>query len=365
MRLSNFFIESIGLYLPESYSTESAVADGCLEADTREKNGWTGTAVAGDISAPDMAVIATNEALSRSRYSGEDFALILYGGSGIQGIPGWPAHHYVQRKTIGGTAPAVGIEAGCNSTLLGFSLAAGYLSLLPAPRAALIAGADNWSSPEFDRYGYADGASDRGSVLGDAASAVIVSTESGFARVESIVNASLPDFEGMCRLAGPLFPLRFDLAAAADVAARTRSFIRRYPEKLPKLMSDFIRTRRDLIVDALADADISMSDVRRVTHVFSGTSRYIEALLAPFGKPWETGMLDYGRGLGHLSVSDHPAALTHLIVTGQIGVGDRVLMVNNGAGMSLTVAVIRIESMPQWPQIARHRTVRRRTGALT
>ena len=67
MRLSNFFIESIGLYLPETYSTESAVADGYLDADTREKTGWTGTAVAGDISAPDMAVIATREALSRRR----------------------------------------------------------------------------------------------------------------------------------------------------------------------------------------------------------------------------------------------------------------------------------------------------------
>ena len=195
MRLSNFFIESIGLYLPESYSTESAVADGCLDADTRERSGWTGTAVAGDISAPDMAVIATKEALSRSRYSGEDLALILYGSSGIQGIPGWPAHHYVQRKAIGGTAAAVGIDAACNSTLLGFSLAAGYLSLLPAPRAALIAGADNWGSPEFDRYGYGEGVTDRGSNLGDAASAVIVSTETGFARVESLVNRSLPEFE--------------------------------------------------------------------------------------------------------------------------------------------------------------------------
>ncbi len=43
MRLSNFFIESIGLYLPESHSTESAVANGQLDADTREKGGWTGT----------------------------------------------------------------------------------------------------------------------------------------------------------------------------------------------------------------------------------------------------------------------------------------------------------------------------------
>jgi hypothetical protein len=37
MRLSNFFIESIGLYLPKTYRTESAVADGYLHADTREK----------------------------------------------------------------------------------------------------------------------------------------------------------------------------------------------------------------------------------------------------------------------------------------------------------------------------------------
>lgn len=362
MRLSNFFIESIGLYLPESYSTESAVVDGRLDADTREKTGWTGTAVAGDISAPDMAVIATKEALSRSRYRAEDLALILYGGTGIHGIPGWPAHHYVQREAIGGTAPAVGIEAGCNSTLLGLSLAAGYLSLLSAPKAVLIAGADNWGSPEFDRYGYAAGATDRGSVLGDAASAVIASTETGFARVESLVNASLPEFEEMFRFPGPLFPLRFDWATAADVAARTSSFIKRYPEKLPQMMCDFIGTRRNLIENALADADIGMSDVRRVTHVFSGTSGYIETLLAPFGTPWQTGMLDYGRDLGHLSVSDHPAALTHLIVSGQIAVGDRVLMVNNGAGMSLTVAVVRIESMPRWPQIVRHRTVRGNIG---
>ena len=362
MRLSNFFIESIGLYLPESYSTESAVADGSLDADTRERSGWTGTAVAGDISAPDMAVVAIREALSRSRYNGEDLALFLYGSSGIQGVPAWPAHHYVQRKAIGGTVAAVGIDASCNSTLLGFSLAAGYLSLLPAHRAALIAGADNWGVPQFNRYGYAQGVTDRGSNLGDAASAVIVSTETGFARVESLVNSSLPDFEGMLRPPGPLFPLRFDVAAVTDMAARTRSFIQRCPEKLPKLMSDFINMRRNLIDNALADADIRMSDVRRVTHVFSGTSRYIEAILAEFEKPWETGMLDFGRSLGQLSVSDHPAALTHLIVTGQIGLGDRVLMVNNGSGMSLTVAVIRIESIPQWPQIARHPTVRRSGG---
>jgi 3-oxoacyl-[acyl-carrier-protein] synthase-3 len=84
MRLSNFFIESVGLYLPESYSTESAVADGRLDSGAREKSGWTGTAVAGDIPAPDMAIIAIKEALSRSRYSGDDMALFLYGSSALR-----------------------------------------------------------------------------------------------------------------------------------------------------------------------------------------------------------------------------------------------------------------------------------------
>ena len=101
-----------------------------------------------------------------------------------------------------------------------------------------------------------------GSVLGDAASAVIASTETGFARVQSLVNGSLPEFEEMCRLPGPVFPPRFDSATAADVAARTRGFIQRCPEQLPKLMSDFMRTRRDLIAAALADAEIDMSGGR-------------------------------------------------------------------------------------------------------
>ena len=117
MRLSNFFIESIGLYLPECHSTESAVADGRLDAGTREKSGWTGTAVAGDISAPDMAIIAIKEALSRSRYTGDDVALMLYGSSGMQGIPPWPAHHYVQRKAVGGTAAAIAIDASLMATI--------------------------------------------------------------------------------------------------------------------------------------------------------------------------------------------------------------------------------------------------------
>jgi hypothetical protein len=55
-----------------------------------------------------MAVIATKEALSRSRYRGEDLALILYGGSGIQGIPGGRASLRAAQSHRG-TAAAVGI----------------------------------------------------------------------------------------------------------------------------------------------------------------------------------------------------------------------------------------------------------------
>ena len=190
-------------------------------------------------------------------------------------------------------------------------------------------------SPEFDRYGYANGATDRGvgtrrrSECGhcldrNRVRPGAVPGEREPSRVRGNVQASWAAVSGALRLCH---------------GGRCRRAHPRFHSTLSHLLQ-VVRIHRD---------------AGSVTHVFSGTSRYIEALLAPFGRPWEMGVLDYGRDLGHLSVSDHPAALTHLIVTGQIGVGDRVLMVNNGAGMSLTVAVIRIENMPQWPDIARLR----------
>jgi len=74
MRLSNFFIESIGLYLPETYSTESAVADGYLDADTREKTGWTGTGTAEpdsrvDLSGQGLDPMCANRVASTMRFT--------------------------------------------------------------------------------------------------------------------------------------------------------------------------------------------------------------------------------------------------------------------------------------------------------
>jgi 3-oxoacyl-[acyl-carrier-protein] synthase III len=362
MKPPSLFLESLGLYLPESYPTTDAVSAGLYEEEERDAYGWTGVAIAGDISAPDMAVVAAREALSRSRYSAQDVALLLHGGTGVQGTQGWMPHHYVQRHALGGFAAAIELGQNCNGCVFGISLAAGYLSLLDGDSAALITGADNWGFPGFDRFGYARGLSDRGSIFGDAACAMVVSNTSGFARVKSICNGSVPEMEEMWRHEGPLFPPRLDPTEAADLAERAGSFVRRAPERLPGLMADFIKQRKYLISEALAEADVDADDVARFTHVFSGTSRYIEGIARPFGLSPGKGMLEFGRGVGHLSVCDHIASLAHLVTTRALQPGDHVLVVSNGAGMSLTVAVIEIVSVPEWRESPRHRRVTAQTA---
>jgi 3-oxoacyl-[acyl-carrier-protein] synthase-3 len=53
-------------------------------------------------------------------------------------------------------------------------------------------------------------------------------------------------------------------------------------------------------------------------------------------------VLEFGRGLGHLGASDPIAALDHLVATSAVGPGDRVLLMANGVGISLSCAVIEI-----------------------
>jgi 3-oxoacyl-[acyl-carrier-protein] synthase-3 len=59
-------------------------------------------------------------------------------------------------------------------------------------------------------------------------------------------------------------------------------------------------------------------------------------------------MLEFGRGIGHLAVGDQVAGLEHLVMTGQVDPGDRVLVLANGAGAALACAVIEICERPDW-----------------
>jgi 3-oxoacyl-[acyl-carrier-protein] synthase-3 len=104
----------------------------------------------------------------------------------------------------------------------------------------------------------------------------------------------------------------------------------------------------DQVMRTIAEADIDVSDITRVAHVFSGQESYLKVILDPIGLRPEQGLLEFGRGLGHLTVNDQVVGLDHLVTTGQVGPGDHVLIVAHGGGVSITCAVVRIDSTPEW-----------------
>ncbi|MDH6108797.1 3-oxoacyl-[acyl-carrier-protein] synthase-3 [Kitasatospora sp. MAP12-15] len=351
MRTDGVFLAATGVFLPPRMPVAQAVAGGLFDAAEAERGGWQSVAVAGELSAPELAVRAARQALERSGHRGEELALLLHASVLHQGPDAWPAHGYVQRQVAGGSAPSLEIRQGCCGILTGLELAACYLASA-GQVAALITGADNFGTPLVDRWRYTAGAgTDRPSVLGDAGTAVVLSRAGGFARLLAVNSSSVPHLEELYRSGVPLFPPEPTLGRPARLGERFAHLRRSDPTGFVALLRDLAAARTQLAAHTLAEAGIRPQDVARATHVFSGTAGYLRAVLQPLGIDPARGLLDFGRGVGHLGTGDHLAGLDHLLTTGQLSPGERVLMLGNG-GTSIACAVVEIERLPSWAQAA-------------
>lgn len=336
MRVDGIYLAGVGAELPPSVPTGEAVRLGWYDPAAAARDGWAGAAVAGETPAPDLAVAAALRALAGADPG--DIGIVLHAAVLHQGPEGWPVAHYVQRNTVGGTAPALEIRQGCNGMVTAVELAVTHL-LGTGGQAALVTGADNFGTPAVDRWRYAEGArTDRGSILGDAGTALVLSRRGGFARLLAIGSMSLPEFEPMYLGDRQLFPP----GGAMDFGARLADFAARAPEDFATAKKAVAEARTELALRTLHEAGVPASAVTRATHVMAGAARYVESVLAPVGIDPARGMLDFGRRVGHLGVNDHVAALHHLLRTGQLAAGDHVLMLANGVGVALSCAVVQI-----------------------
>ncbi|MGQ0838962.1 ketoacyl-ACP synthase III family protein [Actinokineospora sp.] len=348
MRVRDVYLAGLGAYLPASVSTVDAVARGDYDADACERDGWTGAAVAGEVSAPDMAVFAARRALDRAGHAPSEVDLVLHASFFHQGPDGWSPHNYVQRHTVGGHAPAFEVRQACNGMLSGLELACAYLTATGGT-AALVTGAENFGVALVDRWRYLAGATtNRGSILGDAGTAVVLSRRAGFARLRAIGTTTLPEYEEMYRGDTPVFPPPCTVGEPMRIGARVAEFAQRHPARFAALRDELGAARSDLAARTLAEAGVTPAAITRVTHVFTGGIAYLRGLLTPLGIAPERGLLDYGRGVGHLGVNDHVAGLTHLVETGAVRAGDHVLMMGNGGGIALSCAVVEILDDVNW-----------------
>ncbi|MGW6456774.1 ketoacyl-ACP synthase III family protein [Streptomyces sp. NPDC055078] len=340
METPGLFLTGFGSYFPERrLSVGDAIAQGLCDRETLEF-GWHGAYIAGDMPAPEMAVFAANEALARSGHEPRDIDVLLYAFAHHQGPDGWCPPQYVQRHTVGHRALALGVGPSCNAMMLGFEVAANFLLAAPGRAAALVATADNFGTPVFDRW-----RSNRAMVTSDVASAVVVSRRPGFARLLSVGSVSRPDLEELSRGDEPLFPPSCTTGRMMDFEARFASYEGDLLALATRTVGEVYGEAMDRV---LAEAGIAKADITRVVHQIAGAEQHLKLQLAPLGFTLEHGLLEFGQELGRTGASDQLLELIHLLTTGAVGPGDHVLFLGGGPGLVVTCAVVEILERPVW-----------------
>jgi 3-oxoacyl-[acyl-carrier-protein] synthase III len=341
MKWQDMYLAGLGVFLPPALPVAEAVRHGWYDPAQDKENELLSVLVAGTESAPEMAVHAGRQALARSGHQPADVALTLHANIYHQGQDFWTPASFVQRHTVGGTGPAIQIQQGSNGGLAALELAAAYLAADPQRTAALVTTADKYALPGFDRWN-----SDTGQVYADGATATVLSTTGGFARLRAMVSTADPGLEESCRDTTGFTLVPHQDGRPLDLRGRKKSYVQRYGYQtfLDRLAGGV----RDNVERTLSAAGLQFDEIDRLVLPNLGRTLMDWEFLEPLGVKLERTTWEWGRRIGHLGAGDQMAGLNHLVADGLCRPGDRVLLVGVGIGFNWTSAVVEVDRSPEW-----------------
>jgi 3-oxoacyl-[acyl-carrier-protein] synthase-3 len=344
MKFDSLYINGVGAWFPKPVPIEEAIANGRYDEVTRKRTGQISVAIAGDDdSQPDMAVRAGVLAVRQAGIAPRDYRLMLHATAGFAGLDGWNVASYLQHRIIDGHGVAFEIRQQSNGAIASIELAAAHLAAGPADAAALITAADRFELPAWNRWRAYDGL-----VLADGASAAALSKRSGFARVLSLVTECRADFEGAQRADLPLLAnpdFTDSRLYPVSLIDRMQTFADRNGG-LGRIFKQMNVSLRGSVQTAAQEAGIRPSDFAHLVFPNFGRRMLKQEVLEPLDLPIERTTWQWAREVGHAGATDQFAALDHLIRTGQLEIGQRVLLTGIGIGFNWTTVVIEIVDLP-------------------
>jgi 3-oxoacyl-[acyl-carrier-protein] synthase-3 len=341
MKIENVFLAGVGSYLPDRVTTAEAVERGWYDADANATSGMLSIGIAGETPAPDMAVSATNVAIKRARVEPEEVGGLIHSPIHFQGPEGWSAAHYILHNTVDRPVTAMEIRQGCLGMVTSIRLATTMLMSDPSMSAFLLTAADNFSTPIVDRW--------RASshyVLGDGASAAVLSSRDGFARLLAAGSVSSPEAEILHRGGEPMFPPGTTVGRTLDIEGRSAYWQEQWANGVtpPTFhLGDLVTASATA---TLADAGLTMADISRVAVSGVVHEHVVHGILEPLGVAEERSTWEFTRRLGHSGGTDQIAGLEWLIDEGEIGAGDNVLLLSVTVGMEVGCVVLHIDETP-------------------
>jgi len=341
-------VAALGVYLPDRItSTQQAVASGLYDADDLAAAGLTGVPEAGAQAAPDMAVLAAEDCLKRAGLGPADIDLLVHASAFPQGPEMWSPAAYILRELGGPEVLALEVRQGCNGMFAAIEVAAALLGAAPQRTTALLTAADNVSLPLVDRWQSGGPAF----ILGDAASALLLTRNPGFARLRSLRSLTVPALEGMHRGAEPLHPPGATSGRPIDLAARAAHF-GRHSMSLAEVTGIVAARQAEVGRAALADAGLDTDDVAVVLH--ANAARWLaEPWMAALGLPMSRSAWEFGRTTGHLGSSDQLVCLDRLLAAGRLHRGDYVLAMGSAPGFSIAALVLEVTEEGSWANPSR------------
>lgn len=330
-------IRSIGTWLPAtSESVQDALSAGRLTAKEAADSGIAALPVSPDLSPPEMAVLAAEEALPGERADRAKIGLVIHSWIHYQGHDIWSPAHYVARAVGADSAAALGIQAMCNGSGAAWETAAAYLLADPTVDAVLTTTADRFDDQSFDRW-----SGDVGVHYGDGATASVLARRDDTRDVLTLLamgTETVSAVEGLHRGDDPFTVAPRVVSPRIDVRRTKKAFLEKYGAD--KFLAAARAGLRVVVEKTLHEAGIEVTDPRLRYMALPRVGRkvrvatYHQALQECIG----TEILDLGAKTGHLGAGDlvaNCAELAVLLEPGQIAI-----VINAGGGAGLTCAVV-------------------------
>ncbi|WP_203911372.1 ketoacyl-ACP synthase III family protein [Rhizocola hellebori] len=337
----DIFVRGNGTRLPETLLVSDAIASGECDPRLVRRTEVVSVAVSPRESAAEMAVVAARVALERAGSTSADVDLILHADTYHQGQDLWPVASYIQRETVRNTCSAIEIRQMSCGGMAAVDLATSYLTAQPGRADALLTTADRMCLPGVNRW-----STDPGTPYADGATAIVLSTRGGYAKLRSIVMYADSELEGVHRGDEPFSPAPFSHRIPVDFEAAKQAFTRQFG--LSFAIQRVNASQRFAIKQACADADAELAEMDWVILPHFGHRRLEVGYFREFGIDPARTTWEWSRTIGHLGAGDQFASLGYLVDTGRAKPGDRCLMVGVGAGYTWGCAVVDIIAHPGW-----------------
>lgn len=340
MKFEDLYIAGCGTWLPEKMTVDAAERAGLCDRRMIWRTEIVSVCVAEKESAPEMAAMAAEPAMSQAGCDPAEIDLVLHAAAYYQGHDLWPPAAYVQRVVLGNRCPAMEVRQMSNGGMAALDLAASYLVADRTRRNALVTTGDRFCLPGYDRWH-----SDPGTICGDGGTAAVLSKGGGFARLCSMVTVSDSSMERMSRGQDPFGVAPFSVRRPIDLGTYREEFVAEVG--LDTVMEHIDAGQREAVDRALSEGDAKLSEIDWFVLPSLGRGRIKAHFLDPLDIDPERTTWPWARHVGHLGAGDQIAGLCHLGGAGHLARGQRCLLLGVGAGFSWSAALIEILDRPR------------------